>query len=82
MRSVLDAARYVVALLGLEQYALFAFVVDPELAVAHVEKLVLVVVLVPVEFAFDYAKPHHAVVHFHQCLVEPGLGGSPVVGGV
>ena len=55
--------------------------VDQQPALEHEEELVLVVVLVPVEVAFDDPQAHDGVVDLGQRLVEPrlvrgGLGGD------
>jgi hypothetical protein len=41
----------------------------------HIEELVLVVVLVPVELALQHAEPQHRIIHGAQRLVEPLLLG-------
>ena len=49
------------------------FEIDQEFAVEDQEELVLVVVLVPVELAFEDAESHDSIVYRGQRLVEPGL---------
>ena len=46
---------------------------NDQVSAQHVEVLVLVVVLVPVEFAFENAQTYNGVIDFAKSLVEPGL---------
>ena len=52
--------------------------VDQQLSLDHVEKLVVIVVLVPVILAFNYAQANHRFVHLAKRLVIPlvGAGGG------
>ena len=45
--------------------------VDEKLAFDHIEELVVLIVLVPVVFAFDHAEPHHGAIHLAERLVVP-----------
>ena len=45
--------------------------IDDETPLNHVEKLVQVVVLVPVVFPFDHTKPYHRFIHAAEGLVVP-----------
>jgi hypothetical protein len=72
-RPVHHASRDRVALVALERHRVAVLEVDQQPAVEHEEELVLVVVLVPVEVAFDDAEPDDGVVDRRQRLVEPGV---------
>ena len=48
-----------------------AFDVDEQLALDHVEELVVVIVFVPVVFAFNHSQADHRFVHLAERLVEP-----------
>src|SRR5579864_6069621 len=48
-----------------------AFQVDQQLALNHIEELVVMIVLVPVILAFDHAQAHHRTVHLAKRLVVP-----------
>ena len=50
-----------------------ALQVNDEAPIDDVEKLVLVVVFMPVELALHDAEPHDAIVYSAQRLVVPGL---------
>ena len=50
------------------------FQIDQQLTADDVEKLICVVVLVPVLFAMNDAESHDRLVHFAQCLVVPLVG--------
>src|SRR6266567_4591174 len=47
--------------------------IDDPSSLDHVEELVLVVVLVPVEFTLHHAEAHDAVVHATERLVVPAV---------
>jgi hypothetical protein len=47
------------------------FEIDDELSTQHEEKLIVVVVLVPVVFPLHYAQAHHRVIHFAKRLIVP-----------
>src|SRR5262249_60251790 len=48
-----------------------AFEIDQQPALDDVEKLIVVIVFVPVILALDDSYPHHRRVHLAQRLVEP-----------
>src|SRR5690242_6110439 len=50
-----------------------ALQLDHKTALNHIEELVFVVVLVPVELSLHDAEPHDTVIHSAQCLVVPGV---------
>jgi len=68
-----------VALVGAERHRVPILRVDQQLSVEHEEELVGVVVLVPVELAFDDAEPDDSVIDRRQGFVEPGLMGCRFV---
>jgi hypothetical protein len=45
--------------------------IDEKHAFDHVEKLIVVIVFVPVILPFKHANAHHRSIHLAQCLVEP-----------
>jgi len=49
------------------------FQIDEEPAINNIKELIFIVVFVPMEFTFDNAKPHDAVVDSTQRLIEPIL---------
>jgi|tagenome__1003787_1003787.scaffolds.fasta_scaffold20647056_1 hypothetical protein len=49
----------------------FVFQVDQQFAFDDVEKLVIVIVLVPVIFAFDHSESHYGSIHLTKRLVVP-----------
>ena len=48
--------------------------IDQELAADDVEKLIFVLVLVPMVFAVDHAEAHDGFVYFAERLVIPAIG--------
>ena len=51
-----------------------AFEIDQQLPFDNVEKLVVIVVLVPMIFALDDSKTNHRPIHLAKRLVEPLIG--------
>jgi len=47
------------------------FEVDEELAVEHEEELVVLIVFVPMVFAFDDSDAYDTVIHLRQCFIIP-----------
>ncbi len=55
----------------------FFLEVDQETPFHHVEELVFLVVVVPVELALHDAEPHHAIVYAAERLVVPSVFDRP-----
>src|SRR6266705_6604327 len=53
-----------------------AFEIDQQQAFDNIEELVIRVMLVPMIFTFDDAKPNDGSIHLAECLVEPLVGAG------
>ena len=69
-----DAFRYGEALVRQEFDDPPFLKVDQQAAVNDIEELVLTIMLVPMELAFDDTEPYDAVIDLAQGLVRPALG--------
>ncbi len=70
-----DASRNDKTLLGLKVDRSI-FKVDHEVALQDKEKLIILIVLVPMVIALHYPQAHHRVIHFAKRLVVPGIGAG------
>lgn len=68
-----DAFRHHRALPWIERDGLGIFDFNDELAFDHIEELILVVMLVPVEISVDDTESDHAIIDIDEALVPPGL---------
>lgn len=50
-----------------------AIQIDQKASFNNVEKLIFIVVLVPVKLTLQNAEPHNAIVYSAQCLIVPGV---------
>ncbi len=69
-RAVHDSFRYRKPLFG-SQFDRLILQLNNEFAIDDVEKLILLVVLVPVKLAFDDAESNDAVINLAQSLIKP-----------